>query len=189
MKEVVLITGCSSGIGHALSLEFYRRGFEVIATAINRDSLNQLEEAGITTLSLNVNERTQIAEVLVAIMRQNGSIDILINNAGFAQMGPIIEIPQELMQAQFQTNVFSPLYLSQQVVPIMKKAGKGLIVNMGSISGVATSPFSGPYCASKAAFHRFRCTADGTGSFWHPCRHRPTWWHSIQSWRNGKKED
>jgi NAD(P)-dependent dehydrogenase (short-subunit alcohol dehydrogenase family) len=144
---VVLITGCSSGIGKALSQTFHRQGCRVIATA------RRVEAQGILTLPLDVTNSAAIQQVVETVLAQTGRIDILVNNAGFGQFGPLMDLSPAQLQAQFQTNVLAPLELVQQVAPVMKEQRSGLIVNIGSISGIVTTPFSGAYSASKAALH------------------------------------
>ncbi|MCP4344441.1 MAG: SDR family oxidoreductase [Desulfobacterales bacterium] len=151
--KVVLITGCSSGIGKALSEEFHRRDCRVVATARNQDSVADLQAKGMSTHTLDVTNTDDINRVVKAVSDQEKRIDILINNAGYALIGPCVEIPEPELALQFQTNVFSPLILAQKVASVMKQQGTGLILNIGSISGLATTPFSGAYCASKAALH------------------------------------
>lgn len=154
-QKVVLITGCSSGIGRALALEFHNRGYRVIATARRPESIADLESTGIATRQLDVTNPDQIEAVVRDIVKQEKSIDILVNNAGYALFGPVIEIPEDELRLQFETNVFGPLILAQKVAPVMIRNKSGLILNIGSISGVAASPFSGAYCASKSALHAF----------------------------------
>jgi len=152
-KKVVFITGCSTGIGRALSEEFHRCGFRVIATARRLESLSALREKGISTHALDVNNKDQVEQVIEAVLHQEKTIDVLVNNAGYGLIGPSIEIPENELILQFQTNVFAPLFIAQKIAPIMKEHGNGLIINIGSVSGIATTPFSGAYCASKAALH------------------------------------
>ncbi len=150
---VVLITGCSSGIGRALALEFHRQNFYVYATARKLDAIASLQQPGLNIAQLDVTNQTQINTVIQAILEQVGRIDMIINNAGFAAVGPLVEMPQREIQAQFSTNVFAPLNLIQQVAPIMIRQGSGTIVNIGSVSGILVTPFAGAYCASKASLH------------------------------------
>lgn len=152
-KKVVCITGCSTGIGRALSEEFHRCGFRVIATARRLESISDLESKGISTYALDVNNKDQVRDVVKAVLNQEKTIDVLVNNAGYGLMGPSIEIPENELILQFQTNVFAALFIAQEIAPIMKEQGNGLIINIGSVSGIATTPFSGAYCASKAALH------------------------------------
>jgi len=152
-KQVVLITGCSSGIGAALSREFYKKNCHVIATARRIESLEKLRKEGLDIERLDINNHDEIERVVAAIMKNQGRIDLLINNAGYALIGPTIELTASQLQSQLETNVLSPLALIRVVAPGMKNNGKGKIVNIGSISGVVSTPFSGAYCSSKAALH------------------------------------
>ena len=153
--KVVFITGCSSGIGKALSEEFHTRGHRVIATARQLKSLESLGAKGIVTEQLDVTNADERERVVGLVLRREGRIDVLVNNAGYGLMGPVIDMPQDELLDQFQTNVFAPLMLIRQVAAGMRERGSGMIVNIGSISGVVTTPFAGPYCASKAALHAF----------------------------------
>lgn len=152
-KLVVFITGCSSGIGEALCREFHQRGCRVIATARRLESLEKLKAEGLDTLKLDVNNRDDVNRVVKTILESNDGIDFLINNAGYALIGPSIELSDSELRSQLETNFISPIALIRAVAPGMKKKGQGKIVNIGSISGLVTTPFSGVYCASKAALH------------------------------------
>ena len=155
---VVFITGCSSGIGRALAQAFHQNGCQVIATARRLESLHELATMGMSIYELDVTHGNQIREVVESAIATHHRIDILINNAGYGLMGPVIEVPTEALEQQFATNVFAPMAIAQAVVPHMKQqnpiSGKrGLIVNIGSISGIVPTPFAGAYCASKSALH------------------------------------
>ena len=150
---VVLITGCSSGIGASLCHEFHQRGCTVIATARRIMSLQGFKANGLHVDTLDVTDKEDIARVINGAYEACGRIDILINNAGYALIGPSVELPGEALRAQLETNLFAPLDLIKAVAPGMKDRGNGKIVNIGSISGIVTTPFSGAYCASKAALH------------------------------------
>ena len=149
----ILITGCSSGIGAALAQEFHKRGHRVIATARRLESLQALQSQGVRTLALDVNDGASIANAMVAVEKEAGHLDILINNAGYGQFGAIMDAEPEDLRQQFETNVVAPVALARAALPLLRKSGAGLIANMGSISGIVTTPFSGVYCASKAALH------------------------------------
>ncbi|WP_299412912.1 SDR family oxidoreductase [Acaryochloris sp. IP29b_bin.148] len=151
LPQVVLITGCSSGIGQALALEFHQQGYRVYATARHPERMQGLAQKGISTLQLDVTRPADIHTVINILTAETQGIDILVNNAGYAVMGPLLDIPNAEFVAQFQTNVFAPIHLIQQVVPLMGDGG--LILNLGSVSGIMSTPFAGPYCASKAALH------------------------------------
>lgn len=124
-----------------------------MATARQIEHLQRLREKGMAVLALDVNDSQAVNDVIHSILATEGRIDVLVNNAGFGQFGPLIDIDRDKLQRQFQTNVFAPLLLAQQVAPSMKNQGSGLIINIGSISGLVTTPFAGAYCASKAALH------------------------------------
>ena len=152
-KQVVLITGCSSGIGEALSREFHKKNCHVIATARRIESIEKLRKEGLDTKQLDINNHEEINRVVATILENTGRIDFLINNVGYALIGPTIELTNSQLQSQLETNVLAPLALIRAVAPSMKKNGEGKIVNIGSISCVVSTPFSGAYCASKAALH------------------------------------
>ncbi|SEA08394.1 SDR family oxidoreductase [Microbulbifer marinus] len=151
--RVALITGCSSGIGRELALALHRRGTIVIATARRPESLQELADLGIATEALDVNSQADINRVVHALKTAYGRLDILINNAGYGQMGPLMEVDTRALEQQFRTNVFAPLALIRACAPLMRSERRGIVCNIGSVSGVMPTPFSGAYCASKAALH------------------------------------
>ncbi len=150
---VVLITGCSSGLGRALAVEFARQGHNVFATARRVEDIQDMAGTHLTVLQLDVTNALSIDQAMRSLMEQAKRIDLLVNNAGFGLMGPLMELPLNEVRLQFETNVLGPLALVQAVAPYMVRQGGGRIVNVGSVSGILTSPFAGPYCASKAALH------------------------------------
>lgn len=152
-SRVVLITGCSSGIGRGLSEEFARRGYRVVATARNIEAISDLRSRGLTTHQLDVTDAAQAANVVQTVLSECGSIDILVNNAGYGLFGPSLEILEDELIAQMKTNVVAPILMARLVAPSMRRKGNGTIVNIGSVSGIVTTPFAGVYCSSKAALH------------------------------------
>ena len=155
IQETVLITGCSSGIGRSLAVEYARRGFLVVASARNTDTLQELARQGIIIEELDVTNTAQMEQVVDRILAKTGRIDVLVNNAGYGQMGPMLDVSDQEISRQFETNSFAPLRLIRKVVHSMISQGRGRIINIGSISGVVVTPFSGVYCGSKAALHAF----------------------------------
>ncbi|MCG8619903.1 MAG: SDR family oxidoreductase [Desulfobacterales bacterium] len=151
--KVVLITGCSSGIGKALSIALHDRGCRVVATARRPETLADLKAKGMAVYGLDVTDADQAKQVVETVVKDEGGIDILVNNAGYALIGPAIELPRDELIQQFDTNVVAPMVLASLAAESMKEKGQGMIVNIGSISGITTTPFSGAYCASKAALH------------------------------------
>ncbi|EFA75385.1 short-chain dehydrogenase/reductase family protein [Heterostelium album PN500] len=153
MNKVVLITGAASGIGRDLSLTFHDYGFRVYATSRNIDNMGDLSEKGISVLQLDVSNLESINNAVNYIIDNEGKIDILINNAGLVYYGPCIELPIEDTRHLMEINFFGVVNVTMAVSKFMVEKRSGIIVNIGSISGVMTSPFTGVYCASKAALH------------------------------------
>ena len=151
-NPVALITGCSSGIGQALAQVCLDEGYTVYATARNPDTLAPLTARGAIAVPLDVNDTAQVAACSELLRQQAGRLDLLVNNAGYGAMGPVLDADRATLLKQFDTNVFAPLELVRANADLLRDS-QGLIVNIGSVSGVTTTPFSGVYCASKAALH------------------------------------
>lgn len=150
-SSAVLITGCSSGIGAATAEELATHGFTVYATARKPETLQKLAELGCRTMALDVTDETSMAAAVAEVERESGPIGALINNAGYSQSGAVESIPLEEIRRQFETNVFGLIRMSQLVLPGMRKAGRGRIVNIGSMGGKLTFPGGGIYHATKYA--------------------------------------
>jgi len=157
MGEVVLITGCSSGIGAATAARLLRAGYQVYATARNPDTLADLRAAGARVLALDLEDEASLEAAVETIRTQTGRIDILINNAGYSQSGALETLPVDRLRRQFETNVFGLIRLTQLVLPLQRDAGEGVIINIGSIVGRLTFPGAGAYAASK---HALRALTD-----------------------------
>ena len=157
MQKTILITGCSSGIGAALAREFRRSGHRVYATARRRESLAALEAEGILGLALDVNDDASIAAALDSVQCEVGHLDMLVNNAGFSQVGAVIDLEREHLRRQYETNVIAPMIVTGKAVPLLRAAvathGRAVVANVGSIVGLFTTPFAAAYCSSKAAVH------------------------------------
>lgn len=153
MTRTVLITGCSTGIGKVLAETLHNKGYRVIATARSKSKLSPLTELGLITLPLDVTDSASIADAIQSIEQLGINIDILINNAGYGAMGPLAEMPTEELEKQFATNVYGPVNMVRACLPMLRKSQHALIVNVGSVSGILVTPFSGAYCATKAALH------------------------------------
>jgi NAD(P)-dependent dehydrogenase (short-subunit alcohol dehydrogenase family) len=151
--QVVLVTGCSTGIGRALGLELAQRGHRVFASARRPEAIADLAARGIDTLALDVNVAPSIQAAVGAVVAQAGRIDVLINNAGVNYFGPILETPIDQVRAVFETNVLGLLAVTQAVFPGMADRGSGRIVNIGSVVGLLPTPFAAAYCATKSAVH------------------------------------
>jgi NAD(P)-dependent dehydrogenase (short-subunit alcohol dehydrogenase family) len=148
---VVLITGCSSGIGRAVALAAVRRGFTTVATSRNVEALLALEAEGCIVRRLDVTDDSERRKVVEELIETYGGVDVLVNNAGYGELGPFEEVPIERWDAQFQTNVFGPVALAQLVLPGMRSRGHGRIVNVSSMAGELVLPVGAAYHASKYA--------------------------------------
>jgi NAD(P)-dependent dehydrogenase (short-subunit alcohol dehydrogenase family) len=157
MQKTILITGCSSGIGAALAREFSQRGQRVYATARRAEALDGLAAAGIRGLALDVDDDSSIARALDTVSREAGHLDLLVNNAGFSQVGAVVDLTREDLRRQYETNVIAPVAVTGQAVPLLRAAvaknGGAVVANVGSIVGLFTTPFAAAYCSSKAAVH------------------------------------
>ena len=157
MQKTILITGCSSGIGAALAREFKKRGHVVYGTARRLEALASLEADGIHGLALDVNDDAAIAGAIDTVAREAGQLDLLVNNAGFSQVGAVVDLTREDLRRQYETNVIAPVAVTSKAVPLLRAAvakhGSAVVANVGSIVGLFTTPFAGAYCSSKAAVH------------------------------------
>ncbi|MFE9427430.1 SDR family oxidoreductase [Kitasatospora sp. NPDC006697] len=150
-SPVVLITGCSSGIGRAVALRAVRAGFTTVATARRPETLADLEAAGCLVRALDVTDDESRRKVVAELEERFGGVDALVNNAGYGELGPFEEVPLDRWDRQFQTNVFGPVALAQLVLPGMRARGHGRIVNVSSLAGKIVLPVGAAYHASKFA--------------------------------------
>jgi NAD(P)-dependent dehydrogenase (short-subunit alcohol dehydrogenase family) len=149
-SDAVLITGCSTGIGRATA-ERLAGEFTVYATARKVETLRDLEARGCRALPLDVTDEESMAAAVAQVETEAGSVGALVNNAGYSQSGALETLSMESVRRQFETNVFGLLRLSQLVLPGMRVAGGGRIVNISSMGGKLTFPGGGVYHATKHA--------------------------------------
>jgi len=147
---VFLITGCSSGIGRATAVEAAAAGHRVFATGRRPESLGDLGP-GIEILPLDVTDDAGIHRVVSDVIARAGQIDVLVNNAGYGQMGTVEDVALARWRAEFDVNVFGLIAVTQAVLPHMRARRAGRVINIGSIAGRIAYPFGGAYCASKYA--------------------------------------
>jgi len=156
--KTVLITGCSSGIGHALALEFQSRGLQVLATARTKDKISDLGARGITTLAVDVDSASSVSQLLTDVTRiTGGKLDYLVNNAGRNYTVPALDVDLDEVESTFRTNVFAVMRMCKAFGPLLIEA-KGTIVQIGSLAGVMPYVFGSAYNASKAALHAYTNT-------------------------------
>ena len=149
MSKVVLITGCSTGIGRDLAQRLSQSGHTVVATARKAETLDDLSVA--LKLPLDVTQSQSVNDAIAHTLRQFGRIDVLVNNAGYSMLGALEEVSEEQTQQMFDVNVFGALRMIRTVVPQMRKQRSGRIINISSIAGKLSTPANGTYSATKFA--------------------------------------
>lgn len=147
-KEVVLITGASSGIGKAIGEYLHQKGYKVYGSSRNP---KQEEINGIHFVKIDVLKPETIEDALNTILTKEKKIDFLINNAGKGITGPMEEIPEEEIMNNLEVNYLGPIRMIRAVLPTMRENKKGMIINITSIAGYMGLPFRGIYSASKGA--------------------------------------
>jgi NAD(P)-dependent dehydrogenase (short-subunit alcohol dehydrogenase family) len=152
----VLITGCSSGFGRAAVRRFARAGWNVIATSREIRGEHELQTLGdVLVTALDVRDRATIDAAVAAGIARFGSIDALVNNAGFGLHGVFEATPGENVREQFEVNVFGLMEVTRAVLPQLRAQRSGVILNVTSGAGVFGLPMSSLYCASKFAIEGF----------------------------------
>lgn len=159
MKKVVLITGCSSGIGFLTALKFAREGNKVYASVKtladkgceDLKKISQEEHLPLEVIEIDITDDISIKKGTTSIQKEEGKIDILINNAGFGYMGPVETFSLDEVRNQYETNIFGTFQMIKAVTPIMRSQKSGLIINISSINGLVSFPFYGIYSSSKYA--------------------------------------
>jgi NAD(P)-dependent dehydrogenase (short-subunit alcohol dehydrogenase family) len=149
--QTVLITGSNSGIGHATAKLLAQAGYITYGGARRAETFSEIEKIGVHPLQIDMIDETSMAEAVKQIETKHGAVDVLINNAGFGQMGPIEEITTQQWQQQYQTNVFGLVRLTQLVLPAMREQRSGRIINLSSMGGQFTFPLAGAYHSTKYA--------------------------------------
>jgi NAD(P)-dependent dehydrogenase (short-subunit alcohol dehydrogenase family) len=156
---VALVTGASSGIGRATALLLARSGYQVFATVrsdVGEESLRAAAGAlPVEIVRLDLADEEGVTRVVREVLRRAGRIDAVVNNAGFAQLGAVEDLPREVLRRQFEVNVFGAVQLCREVLPAMRAQRSGHIVNVSSLAGKVSIPLMGAYCASKFALEAF----------------------------------
>lgn len=164
----ILITGCSSGIGHACALGLARRGYRVVASARQPADVARLRSEGLAAVRLDLDDPKSIAAGLAqALDLTGGSLYGLFNNGAYGQPGAVEDITRECLRAQLETNLLGWHDLTCRVIPLMRRQGQGRIIQNSSILGLVTMPYRGAYVASKFALEgltdTLRLELAGTG--------------------------
>ncbi len=149
MSKVILITGCSTGIGRDLACRLASAGYVVVATARRLEALSDLEAA--LKLELDVSSPDSVSAAVGQVTQRFGRIDMLINNAGYALRGAVEEIPVDEFRKMLDVNVLGAMRMIQAVVPHMRAQRAGRIINISSVAGKFFTPANGTYSATKFA--------------------------------------
>jgi NAD(P)-dependent dehydrogenase (short-subunit alcohol dehydrogenase family) len=150
--RAILITGCSSGIGHACAHGLARRGWRVIASARKPADVERLKSEGLAAVRLDLDDPASIASGLAeGLELSGGRLDALFNNGAYGQPGAVEDLSREALRAQLETNLLGWHDLTCRVIPVMRRQGFGRIVQNSSILGLIALPYRGAYVASKFA--------------------------------------
>ena len=173
-RKSVLVTGANSGIGLVTALELAGSGYDVVGSVRSAAKADVVQaaarEKGVTlrTVQLDVDDAASCERGVAEVREMTGGGPwALVNNAGFAQSGAVEDVSDEQARAQLETNVVAPDRLARLVLPAMRAAGGGRIVNVSSVAGRLSTPLMGWYCASKHALEavtdalRVEVEADG----------------------------
>ncbi len=157
MEKIALVTGSSSGIGFETALALARENYFTFASMRNTDKAGKIQEIAkkenlnLEVIELDVDKEESIKSAVKKIQEQKGRIDVLVNNAGYGLFGCVEDITIDDLKAQFETNFFGVVRLIQEISPIMRKTGSGIIVNVSSVAGRIGFPGTPAYISSKFA--------------------------------------
>jgi len=148
----ILITGCSSGIGLCVAQGLQQRGYRVFATARKSEDVEMLSRLGLESLPLDLNNSVSIKNAVNRVLeRTDGRLDALFNNGAYGLPGAVEDLSREALRAQFETNLFGWVELTNLIIPVMRKQGHGRIIQNSSVLGFAAMAYRGAYNASKFA--------------------------------------
>ncbi len=151
-KKSVLITGCSSGIGYEVARGLKNRGYSVFATARKANDVARLQQEGLESLILDLNDSKSIHTAVESVLNKtNGRLYGLFNNAAYGLPGAVEDISREALREQFETNLFGTHELTCKILPIMRSQGEGRIIQNSSVLGFVALSYRGAYNASKFA--------------------------------------
>jgi NAD(P)-dependent dehydrogenase (short-subunit alcohol dehydrogenase family) len=149
IQKIALVTGASSGIGQATARLLARRGYRVIGTSRDPSAGERLP--AVELVPLDVRSDASVSACIEAVLRQEGRIAVLVNNAGYELAGALEEVTLDEAKAQFETNFFGVVRMVRSVLPVMRRQRRGRIINISSLQGLTSVPFLGIYSASKFA--------------------------------------
>jgi NAD(P)-dependent dehydrogenase (short-subunit alcohol dehydrogenase family) len=151
--QVWFITGANKGLGAAIAKEALEKGYKVVATARKTEGMEKIlgESPNLLIASLDITSEEQVQSSVNVALDRFGCIDVLVNNAGYAQLGYFEEMSEGLVRQQMETNVFGTMKLTRAVLPTMRKQGSGRIIVLSSALGITSIEGSSVYSASKFA--------------------------------------
>ncbi|OEK06240.1 oxidoreductase [Roseivirga misakiensis] len=151
MKKVIVITGASSGMGKNFALDLLKKGHIVYGLARRVEKMDDIVKAGGKAIAMDITQETQVENAVNQILHEQGKVDVLINNAGYALYGPVEESTIDSARRQFEVNMFGLASITQKVIPIMRKYKSGRVINISSMGGKMYTPFGAWYHATKHA--------------------------------------
>ena len=151
MKKTVLVTGASAGIGKATAIYLAQNGYNVYGAARRMEKMQDLKAYGIKPVAMDITKDKSVEDGVNQILKEAGSIDVLVNNAGFGSYGSIEDVSMEDARYQLEVNIFGAMRLTQLVLPKMRENKYGKIVNISSVGGKIVFPLGGWYHATKFA--------------------------------------
>jgi NAD(P)-dependent dehydrogenase (short-subunit alcohol dehydrogenase family) len=152
MKKVVMITGSNGGLGRSIAVGLAHKGYVLALCVRKLDSHHSRNLFKSKTYEIDVRDPKVVHRVVSDVLRQNGRIDVLVNCAGMVhQLLPVEGISTESLKDCFETNIFGPFFMVREILPIMKRQGEGIIINVASKAAIVPVPYLAPYSASKAA--------------------------------------
>lgn len=147
----IMITGAGTGFGHGVALKLATMGHQVIAATLTADQARDLTSAhdNLNAIKLDITDNDDLATA------REFEVDVLLNNAGRGQLGPLADIDMDLVRQVFEVNVFGTMRITQAIAPKMKAKGSGRIIVVSSIAGLFSGPLTGPYAMTKHALEAY----------------------------------
>lgn len=151
MKKVILVTGASSGMGKDAALQLIKEGHIVYGAARRIEKMEDIKIAGGYTMQMDITKEEDVKKVVNQIMEDQGQVDVLVNNAGYAVYGAVETVSNEDAHKQFEVNIFGLANITKEVIPHMRKQHSGKIINISSMGGKVYTPYGAWYHATKHA--------------------------------------
>ncbi|MEM9326814.1 MAG: oxidoreductase [Bacteroidota bacterium] len=150
-KKVIVITGASSGMGKDFAMALLKEGHTVYGLARRVEKMDDIVNAGGKAIAMDITDESQVSTAVEQIIEEQGQVDILINNAGYAVYGTVEEVPIDIARRQFEVNLFGLASITQKIVPGMRERKSGTIINISSMGGKMYTPMGAWYHATKHA--------------------------------------